>query len=220
MHSRRAGDRGRVPHEERRRIAGSCARFPVFSGVPCYRSPVLLGVPRWKAYFCSLLGVCICSGFRGSQRTDRISNQSSPRVAPAARARPMWIVRALTRVRRLSGSDRKVSWRVDGRSARRSLRRRVRLRWCGFGGLARSHTGVQGGKLSCAIPTGFCYRNGSGRRIVQGLSPRRSGVVGRLPKTSGFQVDSAGIGLNCRAAEPGTRGCRFHFAEHAREVKG
>ena len=54
---------------------------------------------------------------------------------------------------------------------------------------------------------------------------RRSGVVSRLPKTSGFQVDGAGIGLtgiglNCRAAESGTRGCRFHFAEHAREVKG
>jgi UDP:flavonoid glycosyltransferase YjiC (YdhE family) len=50
--------------------------------------------------------------------------------------------------------------------------------------------------------------------------PRRSGVVGGLPKTSGFQVDSAGIGLDYRAAEPGARGSRFHFAERAREVKG
>ena len=40
------------------------------------------------------------------------------------------------------------------------------------------------------------------------------------PKTSGFQVDSAGIGLCCRAVEPGAQGSRFHFAERAREVKG
>ena len=34
---------------------------------------------------------------------------------------------------------------------------------------------------------------------------------GRLPKTSGIQVDSAGIGLDCQAAELGARGCRFYF---------
>ena len=38
---------------------------------------------------------------------------------------------------------------------------------------------------------------------------RRSGVVGRLPITSGFQVDSAGIGLYCRAAEPGREAAAF-----------
>ena len=42
----------------------------------------------------------------------------------------------------------------------------------------------------------------------------------RLPKASGFQVDSAGSGLDCRAAEPGDARCRFRFAERAREVKG
>ena len=52
-----------------------------------------------------------------------------------------------------------------------------------------------------------------------GALPRRSGVVGRLPKTSGFQVDSAGIGLNCRAAEPGARGAAF-ISQNAPEVKG
>ena len=41
-----------------------------------------------------------------------------------------------------------------------------------------------------------------------------------LAKTSGFQIGSADIGLNCSAAEQGTRGSRFHFAECAREVKG
>ena len=34
------------------------------------------------------------------------------------------------------------------------------------------------------------------------------------------QVDRAGIRLNSRAAEPGARGSRFHFAERAREMKG
>ena len=33
-------------------------------------------------------------------------------------------------------------------------------------------------------------------------------------------MDSASIALCCWAAEPGTRGCLFHFAERAREVKG
>jgi hypothetical protein len=50
--------------------------------------------------------------------------------------------------------------------------------------------------------------------------PRRSGVVGRMPETSGFQADSGCIGLSCRAAEPGARGSCFHFAERARQVKG
>jgi hypothetical protein len=60
----------------------------------------------------------------------------------------------------------------------------------------------------------------SNRRARRSALLRRSGVVGGLLITSGFQVDSAGIGLNCRTAEPGARGCRFHFAERAREVKG
>jgi hypothetical protein len=42
----------------------------------------------------------------------------------------------------------------------------------------------------------------------------------RLPTASGFQVDSGGIGLCCRAVEPGARGSRIHFAERARVVKG
>jgi UDP:flavonoid glycosyltransferase YjiC (YdhE family) len=42
----------------------------------------------------------------------------------------------------------------------------------------------------------------------------------RRPKTSGFQVDSAAIGLCCGAAQPQMQGCRLHSAERAREVKG
>jgi hypothetical protein len=63
----------------------------------------------------------------------------------------------------------------------------------------------------------MCKRTQSGRGYSAALS-----LCDEVPlaKTSGFQVDSAGIGLNCRAAEPGTRGSRFHFAERAREVKG
>ena len=51
-------------------------------------------------------------------------------------------------------------------------------------------------------------------------SPLKTMASGRQPKTSGIQVDSVGIGLDCQAAELGARGCRFHFAECAREVKG
>jgi len=43
---------------------------------------------------------------------------------------------------------------------------------------------------------------------------------GGVAATSGFPVTRAGIALCCWAAEPGTRGCLFHFAERAREVKG
>jgi hypothetical protein len=35
-----------------------------------------------------------------------------------------------------------------------------------------------------------------------------------------IQADSAGIGLDCRAGSPGTRGPRFHFAERPQDVKG
>src|SRR5277367_4118479 len=56
----------------------------------------------------------------------------------------------------------------------------------------------------------MCKRTQSGRGYSAALS-----LCDEVPlaKISGFQVDSAGIGLNCRAAEPGTRGSRFHFAE-------
>jgi hypothetical protein len=42
-------------------------------------------------------------------------------------------------------------------------------------------------------------------RDSPGALSRGPGVVGRLPKISGFQFDSAGTGLCCWAAEPGTR---------------
>ena len=58
-----------------------------------------------------------------------------------------------------------------------------------------------------------------------GIRPQHSATLSLcdevpLAKTSGFQIGSADIGLNCSAAEQGTRGSRFHFAECAREVKG
>ena len=54
------------------------------------------------------------------------------------------------------------------------------------------------GVVGDRIPLGWQrLKDGAGALL------RRSGIVGRLPKTSGFQVDSAGIGLCCRAAEPG-----------------
>jgi hypothetical protein len=56
--------------------------------------------------------------------------------------------------------------------------------------------------------------------LLSAKSPLKTMASGRLPKTSGFRIDSAGIGLCCWAAEPGTRGSRFHSAERAREVKG